>query len=145
MCLNIVEKIYNPYIDFIQKRYKIFRLHGNDLINLNSSTHIGEYHFSIREELDCLVDINGNKFNKTMIRSSDDKEYQAGFHSYLTLNGLYQMHRNFLINEILYNHGLFTVYEVEVGQILARGCERLEYSALFPNCGTLHKIGRAHV
>jgi hypothetical protein len=140
MCLTILEKSYHPYVDFTQKRYKIFQSCGEDLLNLNASTWIGDYYFSVGEELDCTIDIKGNKFNKTMIISSDNKEYQAGFHSYLTPNGLFQMHRNFLINEILYNHKLFAIYEVEASQILARGCERLECSALLPNYGTLHTV-----
>jgi hypothetical protein len=139
MCLTVLEKSYHPHLDLIQKRYKIFQFHNENIINY-ASIQIGEYYFNVGEELDCTVDVKGNKFNKVMIRSSDDKEYQSGFHSYLTLSSLYQIHRNFLINEILHNHGLFVVYEVEAGQILARGCERLECSALLPNYGTLHTV-----
>lgn len=135
MCLTILEKKYQPYIDFTQKRYKIFQNIGNELINRFASLQgIGCYYFSIGEELDCTTDIKGNKFPQDEIFSSDNKKYKVGFHSYLTLDSLYQMHKNILVGEIFHDHGFFSVYEVEDSKILARGCEKHDCS------GRLHTV-----
>lgn len=129
MCLTILEKIYRPYVDFTQKRYKIFQNIENELVNRYSSfPSIGCYYFSVGEELDCTVDIKGNKFSQGEIFSLDDKKYKPGFHSYLTLEGLYQIHKVILAGDIFHNHNLFPIYEVEASKILARGCERHDCS-----------------
>ncbi len=129
MCLTILEKKYHPHLDFTQKQYKIFQNNENELINRFASLQgIGCYYFNIGEELDCTTDIKGNKFPQNEIFSSDNKKYKVGFHSYLTLDSLYQMHKCILAGEIFHNHGFFSVYEVEASHILARGCERHDCS-----------------